>query len=271
MPEGAPNLEALRNVAKEIRLETLNRSYAAGVGHIGSALSIVEIITALWFDAMHAPGLGEPESDRFLLCKGHAALALYVCLSKVGVLSQAALATYCGAGSDICAHPMHSVPGVDLSTGSLGQGLSVACGRALALRRRGSCARVFALMSDGECNEGQVWEAAMFAGHHGLDSVTVVVDLNRSQCMGITQEILRYPDHLGAWHAFGWDAVSLDGHDIAALVKELARAPTGRPRILLANTVLGKGVSFMEGNYRWHYLNLDDDDYAVARREVLDA
>ncbi|MGD0091425.1 MAG: thiamine pyrophosphate-dependent enzyme, partial [Planctomycetota bacterium] len=184
------------------------------------------------------------------------------------LLSEAAFQTYCRDGSVLGAHPEHTLQGVDLSTGSLGLSLSVGCGLAYAFRVKHSPARVYVLVSDAECNEGQVWEAAMFAAHHNLSALTVALDLNGSQAMGQTSEILRIAQR-PLWEALGWQVVESDGHDAAALCSAFQAASVPpRPKVVLAKTVLGKGVSFMENRFEWHYRNLTPEQAAAALREL---
>ena len=254
-----------RQMARALRRWIIEQSLRSNVGHIGSALGIVDIMSALWAGVMDRPGTREPERDRFILGKGHAALALYGALRFKGLLDEEAFRTYCGDGSALGVHPEHVLPGVDVSTGSLGQGLSIGCGLALAFQKKKNPARVYALLSDAECNEGQVWEAAMFAAHHGLRNLTVVVDLNGLQALGHTRDVLARSAQAGVWSAFGWDAVEVDGHDAEALVRALQPSPGERPRAFVARTVLGKGVPFMEDRLDWHYRNLT----AEQAREAL--
>ena len=244
-----------RRMAAALRRWIIERSLAANVGHVGSALSIVDIMAALWDGTMRAPGTAADDRDRFVLSKGHAALALYAALRYKDIVDEGTFRSFCGDGSRLGVHPEQALPGVDVSTGSLGLGLSVGCGLAHGLALRGLPSRVFVLVSDAECNEGQVWEAAMFAAHHSLGNVVAVVDLNGLQALGNTAQILDL-DMPRLWSAAGWDTVAVDGHDMGALLDVLHRPPTGRPTAIVARTVLGKGVSFMEGRLEWHYRNL---------------
>ena len=253
-------------MARALRRWIVEESLAANVGHVGSALSIVDVMAALWEGTMHAPGTADPGRDRFILSKGHAALALYGALRWKGILDETTFGTFCRDGSLLAVHPHHELPGVDVSTGSLGLGLSVGCGIAHGLALRNVPARTYVLLSDAECNEGQVWEAAMFAAHHALGSVVAVVDLNGMQALGNTAEILDL-DLARLWSAAGWDTVAVDGHDMAALLAAFHRPPTGRPTAVVARTVLGKGVSFMEGRLEWHYRNLTPE---LARRALAE-
>jgi transketolase len=252
-----------------LRRWIIEQSRASNVGHIGSALSIVDIVSALWGAVMVRPGTADADRDRFVLGKGHAALALYGALRWNGLMSEATFATYCRDGSYLGAHPDLALPGVDVATGSLGQGLSIGCGLAYGLRLKRSPARVFVLVSDAECNEGQVWEAAMFAAHHKLNNLTVVVDLNGSQALGPTRDILSLSSLADRWRAFGWRAEETDGHNAGGLV-ELLDAPSGEPRphAVMARTVLGKGVSFMEHRVEWHYCNLTEEQCRQALVEL---
>jgi transketolase len=255
--EQTPSPGSCRALAATLRRSIIERSFASGVGHIGSALSIVDLVAVLWGAVLRDPGSSSPDRDRFILSKGHACLALYAAMHQRGRLDEETFATYCRDGSPLGAHPEHTLPGIDLSTGSLGQGLSVGCGMALGLRRRGSPARVYVLMSDAECNEGQVWEAAQFAGHHRLGNLTGVLDWNGTQALGRTRDVLDLDPVADKWAAFGWDVAEADGHDPAGLLRVLAPDPgAARPKMVVARTVLGKGVSFMEGQVPWHYRNL---------------
>jgi transketolase len=268
-PEPSSNNRSAAACAQTLRRWIVERSLAANVGHIGSAMSIADILATLWTDVLTDPGSEHPDRDRFLLGKGHASLALYCVLRWAGTIDQAALETFCGDGSLLGVHPEAALDGVDVSTGSLGQALSMGVGNALALRARGSSASVWVLLSDAECNEGQVWEAAQFAAHHGLDNLRVVVDLNGLQAMGHTREIIDLGGMAPIWSAFGWDVVSVDGHDVDALARELNGAGAeGCPRVFLARTLLGKGVSFMEDRLEWHYRNLSPEQADQALSEI---
>ncbi|MFM9108801.1 MAG: transketolase [Chloroflexota bacterium] len=253
-----------------MRAIIIGESYRAGVGHIGPALSVVETLAALYGGVLRVPAPGYPDRDRFLLGKGHAALALYAALHLRGWLSREDLATYCADDTLLGVHPELGLPGVDCSTGSLGQALPVAVGMALAARLQASSRRVFALLSDAECNEGSVWEAVMFAAHHRLASLTAIVDLNGQQALAPTRDVLDLSPMSARWAAFGWEAIDADGHDLPALAAALAAPPdpAGRPRVIIARTTGGKGVSFMEGQVAWHYLPLNEDQYRQAMTEI---
>lgn len=253
-----------------LRRWIIEQSLESKVGHIGSALCIVDIMTVLWSRILRQPATDHPDRDRFILAKGHAALAVYGALRWLGRIDDAAFHSYCKEGSPYAAHPEYGIPGVEVATGSLGQGLSVGCGLALALRRRASPARVYVLVSDAECNEGQVWEAVMFAAHHRLDNLIVVVDLNGMQAMGATSKVLDLTPMAARWRAFGWHALEVDGHDEAALYQALTAgiAPRSGPAVVVARTVLGKGVGYMENRLEWHYKNLTPPLAAQALEQI---
>lgn len=255
---------------RAIRRIVLEQSRRANVGHIGSSLSIADVVAALYGGVLRLPAPDAPERDRFVLSKGHAVLAVYAALALRGWLSRADLDTYCGDGSLLGVHPEHFLPGVDFSTGSLGQGLSIGAGAALAARMQGSDRRVFVLVSDAECNEGALWEAVMFAAHHRLSSLTAIVDLNGQQALGYTEDILSLSPMTLRWRAFGWDVHEVDGHDVGGLQRTIAELDTaaGPPHVLVARTVFGKGVSYMERQLKWHYLPMSEDEYRQALTEV---
>lgn len=248
----------------------LAQAKRANVGHIGSALSIVDILTALYSGIMNVATPGDPERDRFILSKGHAALALYATLFLKGWLPEGVLDTYCDDGSRLGTHPELGVTGIDFASGSLGQGLSFGAGSALAARLQHSSRRVFVLLSDAECNEGSVWEAAMFAAHHHLSNLIAIVDMNGQQALGYTREVLDLLPMTDKWQAFHWDVHAVDGNDVDQLRRVLGSLDTaaGQPHVLIASTVFGKGVSFMENQIKWHYLPLSDEEYQQALAEV---
>jgi transketolase len=262
-----------RVTPKAIRLLILEQAKRAHVGHIGSALSVADIMAVLFSGRLESgnPDGKQPDArDRFVLSKGHAALALYAVLYLQGKLDQAALDTYCGNGSRLGVHPEKELPGVDFSSGSLGQGLGTGAGAALAMKLKGSFGRVRVLISDAELNEGSTWEAIMFAAHHKLDNLDVIIDLNGQQALGMTHDVIDLTPLAPRWAAFGWHVRHVDGHDAEALHRELASmAETrGKPQVLLAETRSGKGVSFMESRIKWHYFPMTEVEYAAARREV---
>jgi transketolase len=253
-----------------IRRIVLDQSKRAHVGHIGCALSVADLVAALYSGVLRIAAPEDRERDRFVLSKGHAALALYAALHLKGWLKREELDTFYGDGSLLGVHPEHQLRGVDFATGSLGHGLSLAAGAALAARLQGSPRRAFALLSDAECNEGSVWEAIMFAAHHRLSNLVALVDLNGQQALGYTRDVLSLEPMIERWRAFGWDAREVDGHDGGALRATLSALDTtqGPPRVLIARTVFGKGVSFMERQVKWHYWPMSDAEHAQAVAEV---
>lgn len=257
-------------LSDRIRRIVIEQSKRANVGHIGSSLSVADIVGTLHAGVLRGAGPDDPERDRFVLSKGHASLALYAALHETGVIDGDELASFCVDGSRLGTHPDHVVPGVDFSTGSLGHGLSIAAGSALAARLSGSARRTYVLMSDAECNEGSVWEAVMFAAHHGLSGLVLIVDVNGQQALGRTSDVIDLSPLDERWRAFGWDVHTVDGHDHAAMravLDDLAHEQ-GRPHVLLAQTVFGRGVSYMEREIAWHYLPMNDEQYATALAEL---
>ncbi len=251
----------------DVRRIVLQQSKRANVGHIGSGLSVADIVAALYGGVLR----GDPsdaDRDRFVMCKGHAALAVYAALRLAGRLSAEQLDRYCGDGGHLGVHPNHSLAGIDFSTGSLGQGLAYAAGATLGARLQGSKRRVFALLSDAECNEGSVWESVMFAAHHQLSNLVAIIDVNGQQALGYTDGVISMQGMEQRWTAFGWDVTSIDGHDQKALTRTIAGLTGDRPHVLVANTTFGKGVSFMEGQIAWHYLPMNDEQFKLAMSEI---
>jgi transketolase len=262
--------ETDRVTPSRIRRIILEQSKRAHVGHIGSALSIAEIIATLYNGILRVPDPADPDRDRFILSKGHAALALYAALALKGWIKDEDLNTYCGDDSLLGVHPERELKGIDFSTGSLGHGLSMGVGSALASRLQGSSRRVFVLVSDAECNEGSLWEAVMFAAHHRLSNLVAIIDLNGQQALGHTEKVLSLTPMADRWRAFGWDTHTVNGHDVADMSETLAALDTsdGTPHVLVARTVFGKGVSFMEGRIKWHYWPMNDEEYRQAMAEI---
>lgn len=257
-------------MADQIRIAILEQSRRANVGHIGSALSVADIMAALYCGAINIPGPDHQDRDRFVLSKGHAALALYSALQLNGWLTQELLESYCADGSLLGVHPERDLRGIDFTTGSLGHGLAMGTGAALAARIQGSMRRSFVLLSDAECNEGSVWESAMFASHHRLGNLITLVDLNGQQALGHTADVLNLTPMRSHWQDFGWDVHEVDGHDPALIIRTIQALDTvgGQPHVLIARTTFGKGVSFMESQIRWHYLPMSDEQYQDALDQV---
>jgi transketolase len=259
----------------------LDQSRRADVGHIGSCLCVVEILSAVYGGVLQAASAADPDRDRFILSKGHAGLALYAALVLKGWLKEEDLGTFCGDNTLLAVHPVTALPGVDFSSGSLGQGLSFACGCALAARLQLSRRRVFCLISDGECNEGSVWEAAMFAAHHRLANLCVIVDRNGQQALGRTCDIMDISNLEERWRSFGWRTSEADGHSVADMTAALSDSTdSGMPHVIIARTVFGKGVSYMEQGIpvtqrhlsvapmNWHYLPMSEHEYQLALEEL---
>jgi transketolase len=254
----APDAAALKAAAARLRGKVIEMSHAAKSAHLGSSLSCCDVVAAAYWHVCNVnPGRpADPLRDRFILSKGHAATTLYAALAFKGFFPVEQLETYCRDGGKLAEHPpANLLPGVEAATGSLGHGLPLGCGMALAGRIKNQFYRVYALMSDGECNEGSVWEAAMFAAAQKLDNVCVIIDYNKWQATARSNETLALAPLRQKWEAFGWDAVEADGHDVAALADLMANVPngSGKPVCIVAHTVKGKGVSFMEDDNNWHY------------------
>ena len=244
----------------------------ARASHIGSALSIADIVAVLYGRILRVdPSVPDhPERDRFILSKGHACVAVYAALAESGFFDPALLETYGTDGSPLMAHISHKVPGAELSTGALGHGLPFGTGKALAAKRRQKGWRTVVLTSDGEWGEGSNWEAALFAGHHGLDKLVCIIDYNKLQSLTTVDETLRLDPLHSKFEAFGWAVKVVDGHDHDALVGALDAAswPAGKPAMLIAHTTKGKGVSFMENKVEWHYRNPTPELLAQALAEI---
>ena len=262
-------LLSLSRVANQIRINIIEAVYNAKCGHPGGSLSIAEIMTYLYFEEMNIDPKNpkDPLRDRFVLSKGHTAPALYATLAERGYFPREDLKTLRKTSSYLQGHPdMKSVPGVDMSTGSLGQGISAACGMALSSKLDGNPYRVYTVLGDGESEEGQVWEAAMFAAHYKLDNLVAILDLNGLQIDGPITEVMNPTPHDEKFRAFGWNVITIDAHnfdEIEAALKN-ARATKGRPTAIIARSVKGKGVSYMENACEWHGQAPKEDLYKVA-------
>jgi transketolase len=266
------DIDKLKDKATSIRKHVINMIFEAGTGHPGGSLSCVDIITVLYFSIMHHSPLNPKwdERDRFVLSKGHAAPALYAVLAECGYFPVKELSFLRKFGSLLQGHPDIKIPGVDVSTGSLGQGLSISSGIALAAKMDNKKFRVYTILGDGECDEGQIWEAAIFASHYKLDNLTAIVDRNGLQIDGPTEKILRLEPIAGKWKEFGWHVIEIDGNKIEKIIEALntAKEIRGKPTVIIAHTLKGKGISFMEWVNAFHGKALNEDEMRIAMEEL---
>jgi len=265
-------LETLQERADVLRRHIVNMAADSGA-HVGGSMSVADILAVLYFDGVLRVDPAQPRSDGrdyLIFSKGHASAALYGALAERGFFPVAELASYKRMGSRLAGHPAKSIPGVELATGSLGHGLAVGNGLALAGKHDGRDYRVFVVMGDGECQEGVVWEAAMAAAHYRLDNLVAIVDRNGVQEDGPTEKIMALEPFADKWRAFNWEVREVDGHDLAALSEALHAVPfaAGRPSLLLARTVKGKGLSFAENTHTWHYGKLSSEQRTQALSEI---
>ena len=266
-------IKDLEEKARRFRVQVIKMIYRAQSGHPGGSLSCMDILTALYFHHLRI-NPQEPaweNRDRFVLSKGHAAPALYVVLAELGYFPKETLFTLRQLGSILQGHPdMRKTPGVEMSTGSLGNGLSVGIGMALGARLARKNYHVYALVGDGEVDEGGIWEAAMAASKYKLDNLTAICDFNRVQLDGPIEEIMPLDPLPEKWEAFNWNVIEMDGHNMGEILDALdkARQVRGRPTVIIAHTVKGKGVSFMEGKFQWHGNAPNEEEYKIALKEL---
>ena len=263
------DIPELQKTARRIRRDIVEMVWRAGSGHIGGSLSMVEIVLVLYHCIMKVdPKRPDGEDrDRLVLSKGHSAACLYAVLAEMGFFDRKLLfEEFIRTHGRLSEHPdMQTVPGIDMSTGSLGQGISTAVGMAWAARHHRKPIKVYAIMGCGEQQEGQVWEAAMAAAHHRLDNLVAIVDFNNAQVSGNTSDVMNPQPLPEKYRTFGWDVDEVDGHDIEGLVRALKKPnPAAKPRVIIAKTVKGKGVSFMEGDYNFHATSLTREQYEQA-------
>jgi transketolase len=266
-------IKELEDKAKEIRRIVFRMIVHAGGGHIAPALSIVDLLTVLYFSVLrvcpHNPKADD--RDRCILSKGHACTALYAVLAERGFISKSALNTLCKEDSSLGGHPdMHSIPGVDASTGSLGHGLPFGVGVALSGKLDKKDFKVYTILGDGECQEGSVWEAAMFASHHKLDNLVAIVDYNKLQAIDKIDNIVTLKPLKDKWESFGWEAREINGHDLKQIVESLQAIPFSKdkPSVIIAHTIKGKGISFMENVPIWHYRLPNPKEMKIAREQL---
>ncbi|MBQ9593365.1 MAG: transketolase [Lachnospiraceae bacterium] len=267
--------QELARKANELRIDILRMIYRAKTGHVGGDFSVIDMITALYYKHLNiSPAQWaekDPDRDRFILSKGHAVEALYAALGDLGFFDkEEMIETFSQFGSPYIGHANNHVPGIDLNSGSLGHGLALGVGMALAGKRDHRDYRVYVVMGDGEVQEGSVWEAAMAGSHYKLDNLVAIVDRNRLQISGTTEEVMSLDSQEERWASFGWHVISIDGNDMNAVDKALtvARETKGRPVAIISNTVKGKGVSFIENQAAWHHKVPDEAQYEAAMAEL---
>ena len=272
MNEKHADIKNLKKKAVEIRKDILIMLEEAGSGHTGGSLSLVEILIALYYRKIkHDPkNPGWKDRDRILLSKGHACPALYAVLADCGYFPKKELRTLRKLGSRLQGHPQMGLPGIEISSGSLGQGLSIADGMAMANKMDGVKSKIYCIMGDGETNEGQIWEAAMTAAHYKLDNVCGIVDFNKMQIDGLCCDVKGLEPFAKKWQSFGWHAIEVDGHDLDALEKALNAADKvkDKPQVIIAHTVKGKGISFTENQIKWHGIAPKKEELEKALKEL---
>jgi Transketolase, N-terminal subunit len=262
-----------KELAWKIRRHGIEMTHISHGSHIGAILSVADIVAVLYNDVLcvHPDNPKAPSRDRFILSKGHAGAAVYAALAEKGFFDVEELKTHYLDGSRLSGHVSHkNVPGVELSTGSLGHGIGVGSGMALVAKMDDLDFRVFVIMGDGECNEGSVWEAALFANHHKLSNLVVVIDHNKLQSLDLCENTIKLENLGDKWRQFGWHVVEVDGHDHVALYNALESSESDSPTCVIANTIKGKGVSFMEGEVLWHYRDPQGELYDQAVQELED-
>lgn len=272
MSDAENNYTNLKLKAEKIRKRIIEIIYLAKSGHTGGSLSSVDILTALYFNVLNVdPKLPEmPHRDRFILSKGHSVESLYCVLAEAGFFNDKILDTYGQFNSVLAGHPTRKVPGVELNSGALGHGLSVGTGMALAAKTDRAPFRVFVLMGDGEQGEGSIYEAAMAATHYKLDNLIAIIDRNLLQISGSTENIMNLEPMKKRWESFGWEVINTDGHNIRGLINIFRKIPVkpGKPHLIIARTIKGKGVSFIENNMKWHHRVPDEEQFKQAIREI---
>ena len=265
--------DQLRDKSVAYRRAVLRAIYGAGAGHTGGSLSCVDILNVLYNRVMNVSpsNWDDPHRDRYVQSKGHSVEALFVVLADAGFYPEEKLETLCKAGSPFVGHPTRKVPGIEMNTGGLGHGLSISVGMAIAGKLDAAPYRVFTLLGDGELAEGSNWEAAMCAAHYRLDNLTAIIDHNRLQITGATRDVCSNEPLDEKFAAFGWNVEVVDGHDLGALARVLSEpSPADKPKCVIANTVKGRGVGFMEGAVKWHHGVPSAEEYEAALVELAD-
>lgn len=267
-------MDNLTKKAYELRLDVLETVYKAKAGHIGGDLSVIDVLTVLYYKIMNVSpeNFSAPDRDRFVLSKGHCADALYTVLADKGFFDKQKLKdTFCAFNSEFIGHPDNRVPGVEVCSGSLGHGLSVGAGMALAGKKDNAAYRVYVVMGDGEMAEGSVYEAMTFAAHYKLDNLCLTIDVNGLQISGKTKDVMNTENLFDKFKAFGWNVISVDdGNDCGKLSEAYGNAEKSKdkPSVILAHTVKGKGVSFMENNAKWHHGVMSEEQYSTAVNDI---
>ncbi|MCX7845830.1 MAG: transketolase, partial [Dictyoglomaceae bacterium] len=256
------DLEFLHKKSIEIRLQIVKMIYKAKSGHIGGSLSCTDILVALFYKVL------KPE-DKFILSKGHSVEAYYAILADKGYFPNELLDSYCQFGTKLIGHPSTDVPGIEIATGSLGHGLAIGCGMALGFKRDRIDGRVYVLMGDGELQEGSIWESVMFASTYNLDNLIGIIDRNRLQIAGDTEKVIKLEPLKERWEAFGWEIKEVDGHNIEEIINVLSSIELNKkPHLIIAHTIKGKGISFIENNYKWHHGILSKEQFERAIEEL---
>lgn len=259
------------HIAKKIRRKVLEMIYVSGASHLGSCFSLIDILIVLYFEILRVDPKNpfSEDRDRVILSKGHAVAALYAVLAERDFFPAEELVTFYKSGGKLPGHSTrNSVPGIEVSTGSLGHGLPMGAGMALAGKRDNKKHRIFVLMSDGELDEGSNWEAILFAGHHKLNNLVAIIDYNKLQATGRTNEVLNLEPLAEKWRAFGWQAQEIDGHNFAEIKKASLSLAEDKPNVIIAHTIKGRGVSFMENEVVWHYRTPNKEEYDKALKEL---
>lgn len=276
MDEKQELLSNIRVMAKNMRINALKMAHGCGNNaHIGGGLSFIDIMAALYGAVLRYDKSCPTweERDRFILSKGHGVLGFYPALAETGIMDRSLLETFQQNGTDLVAHPVMNLPlGIESSNGSLGQGLSLAVGLSIAAKKKSQTYKTYVLLGNGECNEGSVWEAVMSAAHYKLDNLVAIIDNNSLQSDGKSEDVMNMGNMLDKWNSFGWNAFEVDGHDIEALLHAFkVESDKVKPTVIIANTIKGKGVSFMENNNEWHHNRLTQELYekAIAELEAI--
>jgi transketolase len=268
-------IQKIQEIAWDLRADVVKMIGVGKAGHLGGSCSLAEIVASLYFARMHfdPKAINDPNRDRFLLSKGHSVLIQYAALVELGVIPREEIGKVKTIAGKLQGHPDMMTPGMEAVTGSLGQGLSIGTGMALALRLAKSSARVYVVMGDGELAEGQLWEAAMAAARYKVDNLTAILDRNRIQATGPTKDIFDIPDIEAKWRAFGWNVLNADGHNVAAVLEALdqAAATKGVPTLIVADTIKGKGVSFAENTAAFHNGIMSQEQYDKALIEIKES